>query len=151
VINASKQGSSDPGTSTLVDLFNLKISGGRASIGASGYASSVLKIGGEADPAKRFEAESVELGSREISIQWAKGGHYNLFGGTLADDFTLRDSVFASLEVVSLRQDDDSLTLENVTTELETILRGGSGTDTYVDGGGNDLASLTLEEFEIFQ
>jgi hypothetical protein len=144
----------DPGTSSLIDLFDLKIIGRVRIFPDWRYASCVINIAGGTEPGTQFEAaSSVELGAPIVNISHASGGHYRVRGSGGSgpyDNAVITDSVFASL-FVDLFVSDDRLTLQNVTTTVNTELHGGSGTDTYVDGGGKSLASFTQDGFEVFE
>ena len=65
---------------------------------------------------------------------------------TAADNVTLNDSTFSVLDI-SLSQENDFLTLKNVTSPAAK-LRGGGGTDTLIDQGGNSLPGADIDQFE---
>jgi len=66
------------------------------------------------------------------------------------DEVAITDSVFDTLAVF-LGSGDDSLTLQGVTVDRFAILSGGSGEDTLVDEGDNDIDFAIDFGFEVFE
>jgi hypothetical protein len=56
------------------------------------------------------------------------------------DSVVVDDTAFMRNLDVTLGEDDDSVMLSSTTTKDDASLNGGSETDTYINGGGNDFA-----------
>jgi hypothetical protein len=116
------------------------------------YQSTIVNIGGEADSGKQFEATSVSILGQDVNVSHASGGNYLIraASNTGSCSVSVTDSIFSRL-TVGFFGSDDELSVQNTSTTADTEFDGGGGTDTYTNGGGNSLASLTVKNFEIFE